>query len=234
MREIMLKKTMTPMSGIIPISGRVCLILAYLILACLVLAGCSGMTNYADGDSLKRNEVEMTRIPYSLTFAGDRANLSDEMITQLDIFLMKSNVSYGDELSMDFPLMRDGTLSEQNQARMTYLSGLLKKRGLHLSPEVTPFGISPGQDQARLLISRYVVTPPRCGDWSQPSTDNYGNVGTVNMGCANQANLGLMVANPRDLIIGATNDVPDAEKASKAVHTYRTKKPGKAAKAKKK
>ncbi len=221
MREIMLKKFINRISC-----------QAYLVVACLTLAGCSGMTNYADGDTQKRNEVEMTRIPYSISFDGDKASLSNEMIEQLDIFLMKSNVSYGDELSMDFPLMRDGTLSGKDQERMTYLSGLLKKRGLHLSPDVTPFGMSPRQGQARLLISRYVVTPPRCGDWSQPSTDNYGNVNTVNMGCANQANLGLMVANPRDLIIGATNGVPDAEKASKAVHTYRTKKPGKATKAK--
>lgn len=196
-------------------------------LAFLTLAACSGSANYTDGDNQRRNEVTMVRIPYIMTFAADNVNLSNDSVEKLDIFMMKSNVSYGDELSMDFPLERDGNLSEVNQKRLASLKSLLKKRGLRLSSEVTPYGLSPRENQARFLISRYVVTPPRCGDWSQPSTDNYGNASMSNFGCASQATLGLMVANPRDLIIGANNSRPDAEKASKAIHTYRTKKPAK-------
>lgn len=206
------------------------------LLACLLLANCSGVSNFANGDSQKRNEVEMIKIPFMITFDSGNSSLSDKAIQRLDQFMMKSNVSYGDELSMDFPLKRDGSLSEENRKRMTFLSGLLKKRGLHLSANVTPYGISPAVDQARLLISRYVVTPPLCGDWSQPSTGNYGNMNLPDFGCSSQANLGLMVANPRDLITGVANGVPDSEKAAKAVLTYRTKKPGKlsSGKAKKK
>lgn len=197
-------------------------------LAFVTLAACSGAANYADGDNQKRNEVSMVRIPYVVTFPADSTDLSNDSVEKLDIFMMKSNVSYGDELSMDFALERDGNLSEQNQKRLSFLTKLLKKRGLRLSPEVTPYGMSPASHQARFLISRYVVTPPRCGDWSQPSTDNYGNASMPNFGCATQATLGLMVANPRDLITGVNNSMPDSEKASKAIHTYRTKKPAKA------
>lgn len=189
----------------------------------LALAGCSGSAQLSNGDMQQRNEVEMVRIPFMMSFDDGAASLSAPAIEKLDMFLMKTNVSYGDELSMDFPLQRDGGLSEQNQKRMTYLAGLLKKRGLHLSADVTPFGMSPGENQARFLISRYVVTPPQCGDWSQPSTDNYGNASTKNLGCATQAQLGLMVANPRDLITGVSNPVPNAEKAAKAVSAYQKK-----------
>jgi len=197
------------------------------ILLCLLLASCSGAAHFSDGDTQKRNEVEMVKIPFTVTFAAESTNLSGGMIEQLDMFMMKSNVSYGDELSMDFPLQRNGELSEQNKNRLGSLTKLLKTRGLHLSPEVTPYGLSPTENQARLLISRYVVTPPRCGDWSQPSPNNYGNAPLVNIGCANQAALGLMIANPRDLITGVANNVPDAEKSAGAVQTYRTKKPAK-------
>ncbi|MBL4801674.1 MAG: hypothetical protein JKY45_07240 [Emcibacter sp.] len=197
------------------------------LLACLMLASCSGMANYYNSDSQKRNQVEMIKIPYMINFPSDSSDLSDTAIKKLDMFMMKSNVSYGDELSIDFPLNRDGSLSEGNQKRMTFLSGLLKKRGLHLSPDVTPYGMSPTTDQARLLISRYVVTPPLCGDWSQPSTGNYENMNLPDFGCSTQANLGLMIANPRDLITGVDNGVPDSERAAKAVHAYRTKKPAK-------
>lgn len=193
------------------------------VLTCLVLASCSGAANFADGDNQKRNEVQMVKIPYMVTFDAESANLSGDSVARLDTFLMRSDVSYGDELSMDFPLNRDGDLSEISQKRMAFMSKHLKERGLHLSSEVTPYGMSPMANQARFLISRYVVTPPTCGNWSQPSTGNYGNAGLQEMGCANQANLGLMVANPRDLIVGAANGAPDTENSAKAVHTFRAK-----------
>ncbi|MCF8473056.1 MAG: CpaD family pilus assembly protein [Emcibacter sp.] len=194
-------------------------------LACIILASCSGQANFADGDTQKRNEVKMIRIPFMITFDQKNASLSKNAIDQLDNFMMKVNISYGDEISLDLPLQRDGKLSEENVKRMTFLSNILKERGLHLSPEVTPYGMSPAEGQARLLISRYTVIPPTCGDWSIPSNDNYGNAATANFGCANQASLGLMVANPRDLITGENNTTPYTENAAKAIYTYKTKKP---------
>ena len=197
------------------------------LMACLILSNCSGSANFTDGDTQKRNLVEMIKIPFIMSFASGRSDLSGIAIERLDKFMMRSNVSYGDELSMDFPLNRDGSLSDENRKRMIFLSGLLKKRGLHLSPDITPYGMSPAENQARLLISRYIVTPPVCDDWSQPSTGNYNNVNIPNFGCSTQANLGLMVANPRDLITGIANGTPDSEKAANAVRANRTKKPGK-------
>ncbi len=198
-------------------------------MAFLALAGCSGSAHFSDGDPQKRNEVAMVRIPFMLTFEADQAALSAAAIEQLDRFLVSSNVSYGDELSMDFPLERDGDLSPQNRERMAYLSDLLKKRGLHLAVAVTPFGLSPAENQARFLVSRYVVTPPQCGDWSEPSTGNYGNASLKDLGCASQAQLGLMIANPRDLVTGVSNNIPNAEQAAGAVAAaYKKKTSGKA------
>lgn len=204
------------------------------IVTCLVLASCSGAANFADGDNQKRNQVQMIKIPFMMTFEAGRTDLSDEGVTGLDNFMMRSNVSYGDELSLDFPLNRDGSLSDMSRKRLVFMAGHLKERGLRLSSDVTPYGMSPADNQARFLISRYVVTPPVCGDWSQPSMGNYANASLSELGCSNQANLGLMVANPRDLITGVTNGVPDTENSAKAVLTYRTKKPTKLSKISKK
>lgn len=203
-------------------------------LACLVLVSCSGVANFTDGDNQKRNQVQMIKIPFMMTFEAGSPNLSGESIARLDNFMMRSNVSYGDELSLDFPLMRDGSLSDMSRKRLAFMTGHLKERGLRLSSDVTPYGMSPADNQARFLISRYVVTPPVCGDWSQPSTDNYANASLPELGCSNQANLGLMVANPRDLITGVSNGVPGTENSAKAVRTYRTKKPTKLSKTSKK
>lgn len=222
MEKILMKKIMNYISGVAS------------ALACIVLVGCNGAANFAEGDNHLRNEVQMIKMPFMVTFKTGSADLSDEGAERLDIFMMKSNVSYSDELSMDFPLNRDGDLSVLNQKRLTFISSHLKKRGLRLSPEVTPYGMSPGSNEARFLISRYIVTPPVCGDWSIPSTDNDGNTSLSELGCSNQANLGLMVANPRDLITGDALGVPDTESAAKAIMVYRTKSPTKLSKNSKK
>lgn len=194
-------------------------------LSCVMLtAGCaSNMANYNGVELQNRNEVEMVRVPYSIHFGNEVPEMSDPEITKLNRFLATSNVAYGDEFSMDFPLDRNGNLSEIDQKRQQYVSDLLKNSGLYLSANVTPYGMEPSPNTSRLLISKYVVTPPECGDWTQNNYPNYENAPLNNLGCATQANLGRMVANPRDLVIGATGATSDAEQSASAVERYRTR-----------
>ncbi|MEZ5758325.1 MAG: CpaD family pilus assembly lipoprotein [Emcibacteraceae bacterium] len=191
-------------------------------MSCIFLTtGCaSQMANFSGVEQQTRNEVEMVRIPYNIQFNNDVVELSDTEIGKLNHFLQSANISYGDEFSMDFPLDRNGNISEIDKKRMAYVSGLLKKSGLYLSAEVTPFGMEPGNNSGRLLVSKYVVTPPECGDWSQKSYPNYENAPLNNLGCASQANLGLMIANPRDLVIGAKGGTPNTERTARAVERY--------------
>jgi len=194
-----------------------------LVLAGLILNGCSNASQYKGHEAQKRNLVEMVRIPYVLSFDAEKAALSSDEVRALDIFLSRSSVGYGDELSMDFALERDGKITSLNEERLEHIREILMQRGLRLSYELTPYGRTPEQNTARLLVSRYVVTPPQCGDWSQPSTGNYQNALMRDHGCSTQAQLGLMIANPKDLITGVSSSQTDTEKAAKAIKTYRTK-----------
>lgn len=192
---------------------------------CIFLAaGCSNksMTSYTGVEPNNRNEVEMVRIAYVINFVADTNSVNNAEITKLHNFLNNSDITYGDELSMDFPLMRNGDLSDLNKKRLTYISAILKNRGIYMAANVTPYGMEPDENTARLLISKYVVTPPTCGDWSQPSYPNYNNTPTAALGCATQANLGLMVANPRDLITGQKGGPVNAERAAQAIERYQT------------
>ncbi len=190
----------------------------------LLTAGCAGnMSQYTGVEQQNRNQVEMVRIPYSIQFPANQIELEGREILKLNNFLSAADVSYGDEFSMDFPLDRSGNLSELDQKRLTYMSNLLKDSGLYLSATITPYGMEPTAGTGRLLISKYVVTTPECGDWSQRSYPNYENAPISNLGCANQANLGLMVASPRDLIVGADGAPADAERSAGAVERYRSR-----------
>ncbi len=186
----------------------------------LMTTGCAGLYESTGLENQKRNKVEMVRLPYMLTFSENKHRLDRTEVNALAAFLTNNNVGYGDELSMDFPLEKDGSLSELNKKRLSYVTDLLKYHGIIMAGEVTPYGVAPKTDEARLLISRYVVTPPRCGDWSRNSTSNYNNAPMQDLGCTTQANLGLMVANPRDLITGNRSGHPQTEKAAKAVNAY--------------
>ena len=195
------------------------------VLSCVMLtAGCaSNMANFTGVESQNRNIVKMVRIPYNIRFGDGVVEMNNDETAKLNNFLMTTNVSYGDEFSMDFPLDRNGNLTDLDKGRVTYVSNLLKESGLYLSAKITPYGMEPSEGFGRLLISKYVVTPPNCGDWTQRPNPNYGNASISNIGCASQANLGLMVANPRDLIIGATGAPPNAERTAGAVQRYQTR-----------
>lgn len=190
--------------------------------SCIIITtGCaSNMANYNGNEQQTRNEVEMVRIPYNIHFENGLSSMTSEEIGKLNYFLRTANISYGDEFSMDFPLDKNGDVSDLDTKRMAYVSNMLKDSGLKVSGKITPYGMEPSTNTGRLLISRYVVTPPTCGDWSQRSHPNYENAPLNNLGCASQANLGLMVSNPRDLIIGAKGGAPNAERTAAAVQRY--------------
>jgi pilus assembly protein CpaD len=52
----------------------------------------------------------------------------------------------------------------------------------------------------RVSYMRYVAEPPQCGDWSTNLSDDPMNLPYPNLGCAQQRNLGVMIANPSDLL----------------------------------
>lgn len=194
-------------------------------LSCLMITtGCaSHMAQHSGVEQKTRNEVEMVRIPFNLQFNDGQSELSGREIARLNNFLNTANIGYGDELSMDFPLDRNGDLSQIDQQRFKNISDLLKNSGLHLAGTITPYGMEPSANSGRLLVSKYVVTPPECGDWSQNPYPNHQNAPISNFGCANQANLGLMVANPKDLVTGATGAPTNAERTARAVEKYQSK-----------
>ena len=59
-----------------------------------------------------------------------------------------------------------------------------------------------GNPQAPIRISylRYVAEGPQCGKWPSNLAESAANLNHPNLGCATQANLAAMIANPADLV----------------------------------
>ena len=66
---------------------------------------------------------------------------------------------------------------------------------------------------------------PSCPNWSSRSAINVNNATSSNYGCATNANLAAMVADPNDLIKGSAANSTDPSTATRAIKTYREKPP---------
>lgn len=85
----------------------------------------------------------------------------------------------------------------------------------------TPGEQTLGEDQVDLVVQRYRISVPPCPDWSRPDALGNQNTAASNLGCANAANLSLMLADPGDLVEGRGSDVTAAAPAADAVAALR-------------
>lgn len=75
--------------------------------------------------------------------------------------------------------------------------------------------------RVEIILERYLVTPPACPDWSRKTSVDYANKPHTNFGCATETNLGLMIANPRDLVKGHKLDPADGVHQAEGIVRYR-------------
>jgi len=86
--------------------------------------------------------------------------------------------------------------------------------------QVEPARAAPGA--VTLSYVRYSVVPPNCGtDWSAPMQFNPANSDYPAFGCAQQHNLGLMLADPADIASMRAPAPSDAQNTDRVIRAYR-------------
>jgi len=180
------------------------------LMAAACLAACAPTASYwTEAQSPKQNQIEAVRLMHDLRVPAS-GSLSAAEIAGLEGFLARHRVSYGDDVTVI-------AAANRNAAP---LADYLRKQGI-VAQQLSVGGGDAPAGGLRLLVERYVVVPPNCPDWSKPSRTDYGNATMSNLGCANTANLGLMLANPRDLIQGREPGDADGTASASAVQRYR-------------
>jgi type IV pilus biogenesis protein CpaD/CtpE len=71
-----------------------------------------------------------------------------------------------------------------------------------------------------VIVERYIVIPPSCANFSSPIGNAEQAYNSSNFGCSTEANLGMMVANPRDLIRGRDRSAYDGKVIAAGVNRY--------------
>lgn len=145
-------------------------------------------------ETTMRNSVQMVRLPFEVQKEEDDTDsLSMKTELALSAFLVSVQAGYGDTILLDGPSV--------SPYRITALSDFIRARGLLFAGNV-PVGPTPKNGSVILYVERHKVITPDCGGWQTEINNQQRNNDSAHFGCSTATNLGLMVANPRDLISG--------------------------------
>lgn len=193
----------------------------FIVTATLVTLGaCAPDTaEWSPVEAPKKNRVDWVAFHHTIQFDARNVTLGDRAKAGLSRFVRRLGSGEGVRIMVAATADADGALvAGRREAAVTaYL------RELGLRPRLAPAapGRGVGKSAVVVTIGRYVVTTPRCPDWSKPAHKDFDNRVSSNFGCATETNLGLMVADPGTLLRGRPVGPADGEAQAKSIENYR-------------
>jgi pilus assembly protein CpaD len=179
----------------------------------LSVGGCGSLTAKNNNmiESVHQPIVERTN--FTLDVATDRGGLPLTEQRRLANWFEALELRYGDRIAIDDPLASGATRSAVDAIASRF--GILVSEGA----PVTPGYVNAGT--ARVIVSRSLASVPGCPVWENSEFSLKNNTSS-NYGCAVNGNLAAMVANPEDLVKGATARGETVVMSSnKAIDAYR-------------
>lgn len=180
-----------------------------------------GMTLAACGpvnrglESVHQPVVQRTDYVFDVRSGGE--GLVSGEAQRLEDWFSTLELHYGDRVSVDTDASRGPQAGRDAVASVVARFGLLLA---DTAPQLAAGEPAPGT--VRVIVSRTTASVPNCPDWSRRSHPEFDGSGMSNYGCATNANLAAMVANPQDLVRGqAGASAGDAAVAFKAIDVYR-------------
>ncbi|HLI13327.1 MAG TPA: CpaD family pilus assembly lipoprotein [Alphaproteobacteria bacterium] len=207
-------------------SSKPRLLAPVLVTAVLLLgAACTPDTaRWSTVETPKENKVELVKLTHAVHFAPGSSVPEAGEEQRLAAFLAQIQVDYGDQITFDTGPSHGNPAADRLAARRAAaVAALLRRRQVQASPAAQPTVEGAlARDAVVVTVGRYVVTPPVCPDWRKPEADDYTNTPTSNYGCATATDLGMMVANPGDLVNGTPISPGDADFAARGIERYRS------------
>lgn len=182
----------------------------------LALTACGGMADNRSLYSIHQPVIERSNYAFDINAGYGGLDTAEQM--RLAGWFEAIGLRYGDRVAIDDPAMSGATRDA--------VASIAKRYGILLadSAPVTEGQLAPGQ--ARVVVTRSSAAVPGCPDWAAQSDTNLNNATYSNYGCAVNANMAAMVANPEDLVNGQRGTgQTTVMSASKAISTYREAEP---------
>ena len=179
------------------------------------MAACSSRTdNWSPAQSPKVNKVNWVSYSHTVRPAKAGNGLSTAERDRLERFTAEVSLGHGDQVVIETP--------KRHRAKTAAaLAQYFRARRLDPRIQLVDGNRRRGNDTLTVTVGRYVVTPPKCPDWTKPAGVDHSNRVSSNFGCANISNLGLMLADPGDLVRGRPKGPGDGVAAARLVRQYR-------------
>jgi len=190
-----------------------------LILCLALIAGalqaCDPPGEWTPAEAPRQLRVDFQRLTHTASFGPSATQLADREQESLSAFLQAAQVTTDDPIYLE---ARAG--DRLGATRIAELARDLTRQGYAVSSlPAAPDAVA--ANTLRVVVERYVVTPPDCPNWTKSPSGDHDNFPTSNFGCSNVTNLGLMVADPRDLVISRHLGPANAAQAGLAIQRYR-------------
>ena len=190
------------------------------ILASVWLTACAGGQDASrlnheqatNGEAVNHLVVTISKITHVVHFSPGSKEPDSLQMSELIDFMYRGGASRGDAVLIE------RSANPEDDDRATILSGALEEQGLR--PSVRVAALPTGE--LRLTIESYAASAPACPDWSKPPGSDLANTLPSDFGCATDANLAAMVADPRDLIEGRKLSPASGDPAIAGLQRYRT------------
>ncbi|MFC0204308.1 CpaD family pilus assembly protein [Novosphingobium soli] len=176
------------------------------------LSGCGGVPSNRSMYSVHQPVVE--KVDYALDVTTGGAGLAYGEQARLAAWFKAMGLKYGEKVYVDDP--------EASAATRAEVEAVASRYGILLSDSAPQTAGALAGGTARVILTRTTASVPGCPDWSAKSDFNPGNAISTNYGCAVNANLAAMVADPEDLLHGATPTDPTiVTDPNRAINAYR-------------
>jgi pilus assembly protein CpaD len=183
----------------------------------IALSGCMGGGGQINRSMESVHQPIVSQQNFTLDVNSDSGELAPTDLRRVSEWLEAMDVRFGDRVSVD-----DSAAYSANAVHDT-VDQLLRRRGMMLSENapITPGAIAPGH--VRVIISRASARVDGCPNWRTRSATDFQSTVTSNYGCATNANMAAMVADPLDLVRGQGDRANDPLTASRAIEGYRSR-----------
>jgi pilus assembly protein CpaD len=186
----------------------------------------SGCLYTSDGAPTQREpRPDLVEYRHDVEFPAKRFSLSREQGQELEAFIARVGVGYGDRvyLATVTPHGAEGDSAVRlAERRAESVSSFLGLNDVHVDARIDDYGDgAPLGDTVTVIVHRYVVGLPACPDWTEWPWERLNNRPTSNWSCATATNFGMMVADPGDLVRGREPGPGDGERLAGAVERYR-------------
>ena len=162
---------------------------------------------------------------HAVGFAGGSAELTPAEATGLRRFVASLPDGRSLAATVAAPAASAGQPLDPKlaQRRAAAVAGQLRQSGIAATAALAT-GRPAAEGDVEVTVRTAEVVLPGCPDWSRRPGYDPGNLPLSNLGCANAVNLGLMVADPSDLLAGHPFEPADAIREAEAILRYRSDK----------